>query len=154
MPLTLVIIWGAITGSPLPPITANELRTHNIWQIFLKQAASGSVSGAFTGAFIAALYSSIIPIYPVSYPIVGWIAGYFSLRSLQKQSFICIPLVFLLTGIAESIMSWQLTLSGRIGVYDHLFSIVLPEALLNSIIAPFVYFPIKQWLEAKQNRMA
>lgn len=147
LPLTIVIVWGAVFGSRLPAISADELRLSSVWQIFFRQAASGSVSGALLGALFGALYSSVLPVYPLYFPLAGWIAGYFCLRNLNKENLLCIPLVLVLTGLAESLMAWQLWFLGRACVFETLSSMVLPEALLNAIIAPFIYFPMRRWYD-------
>ncbi len=147
LPLTIVIVWGAVFGSNLPPITADELRLSSSKRIFLRQLASGSVSGALVGALFGALYASVLPVYPFYFPVIGWVSGYFCLRKLNKENLLCIPLVLLLTGLAESMMAWQLCFAGRSDVFVTLASFVLPEALLNSIIAPFIYFPMRRWYD-------
>jgi len=147
LPLVLVIIWGAVTGSPLPPITPDELRVSTLGQIFLRQAASGSITGALVGAFVAALYASALPIYPYYFPVIGWVSGYFSLRNINQRNLLCIPLVLVLTGLAETLMALQLIILGEPQVIDHLIHIVVPEAILNAMIAPFIYFPMRRWFD-------
>jgi rod shape-determining protein MreD len=147
LPLTLVILWGAVFGSSVPAITPDELRTTKTSEVFLRQVASGSISGALVGAFMAALYHCMLPVYPVSYPLVGWLAGYFCLRNINKETLLCVPLVLLLTALAELLMSWQLLATGRPGVTADLIRTVPPESILNAIIAPFVYFPLRHWYE-------
>jgi hypothetical protein len=44
-------------------------------------------------------------------------------------------------------MAWQLWFCGRPGVFEHLAHIALPEGLLNALIAPFVYFPMRRWYD-------
>jgi hypothetical protein len=161
LPLTLVIVWGAVFGSPLPSITPDELRLSSAGQIFARQAASGSVSGLLLGGLIASFYASVLPIFPVYLPIIGWIAGYFCLRNINQRNFLCIPLVLILTGLAESMMALQLmarlwltnhdslTVASTMTtvIIDHLIHIVPSEAMVNAIIAPFVYFPMRSWYD-------
>lgn len=151
LPLTVVIVWGAVFGSSMPPITPDELRLSTTGEIFLHQLASGSLTGLLAGAFLAALYSPMIPIFPVYFPIAGWFAGYFCLRNINKQNLLCIPLVFVITLLAETIMAWQLSIVGRSGVFDQLMQIAVPEASLNALIAPFIYFPMRRWYELTQS---
>lgn len=147
LPLTVVIIWGAVFGSPLGSITADELRVSSLGQIFFRQLASGSISGAIVGALVAAILNSALPLYPIAYPITGWVAGYFCLRSFGAQTILIVPLVLILTAFAEMIMAGQLFLSGRPDVLEHLLQIVVPESLLNALVAPFIYLPLKSWSE-------
>lgn len=147
LPLTVVIIWGAVFGSPLGTITADELRVSSLGQIFFRQVASGSLSGAIVGALVAALLSSSLPVYPITYPLTGWVAGYFCLRSFGRQTILIVPLVLILTAFAEMVMAAQLFVTGRPDVIDHLLQIIVPEALLNALVAPFIYLPLRSWYE-------
>jgi rod shape-determining protein MreD len=150
LPLTIIIVWGAVFGSPLPPITPDELRLSSVGEIFLRQAAAGSVSALLAGAFMAALMAPMIPVYPVYLPAAGWVAGYFCLRHINTQNLLCVPLVFVLTLFAETVMAWQLSLTGRADVFNHLMQIAVWEAGLNSVIAPFIYFPMRRWYDFRQ----
>lgn len=152
LPLTMVILWGYVFPTDLPPISADELRSRSTLEIFLHQLASGSVAGALAGAFVAALYASVIPVYPICFPLIGWIAGYFAGRHLNKETLMCIPLTLFATVLAEAIMAWQLSLCGRPATFEHLGQIALPESLLNALIAPFIYFPLHTWHEFLFNR--
>ncbi|SRR5579875_220825 len=147
LPLVLTILWGFVFGSRMPPILADDLRTRSAREIFLHQAASGSGSGLLFGAFIAAIYSSVLPVYPLCYPVTGWACGYFCMRNLNPEVLMCIPVVLVATVAAELMMALQLHMTGHAGVFPHLAQIVLPEALLNALIAPFVYFPMRSWHE-------
>lgn len=145
LPLTMTILWGLVFGSPMPPITPDELRVRSAKQIFLRQLGSGSVGGCLFGAFFAAVYASMLPVYPISYPIIGWVAGYFNMRNLNPETLICLPVVLLATVFANFITAFQLVATGHADVFPHLAQIALPEALLNALIAPFVYFPLRRW---------
>ena len=147
LPLMVTIVWGAVFGSPLQMPRADELRRVGLGQIVAMQAMSGSLSGALVGAFFAALYASILPVYPVCYPIVGWAAGYFCLRGFNQGGMLCIPLVLLLSVFAEAIMAIQLHFIGRPDVLGQLVQIAVPEAIVNAIISPFVFYPMRGWFE-------
>ncbi len=144
LPLAMTIVWGLTFGSPMEKPTADELRVSSVSSIFMRQLFSGSPSGAIVGAFFAALAASVLPIFPVSYPLVGWIAGYFSLRNFNQAAFLCIPLTVVLTFLGEMIMAGQLALTGR-DVLGHLVAISVPEALLNGLISPVLFIPMRGW---------
>jgi rod shape-determining protein MreD len=150
LPLTMVIVWGAVFGSPLPPITPDELRISTLSEVFTRQLFTGSILGALVGALFACLYAALIPIFPVYLPLIGWISGYFCLRNINKQTLLCMPLVFVMTLLGETIMAVQLALAGHHYVIEHLFQIAMPEAILNMFIAPFVYFPMRRWYDFAQ----
>ncbi len=147
LPLAITITWGAVFGSPLRKPTPEELRIQPVDQAIMMQIASGSVSGMIIGAIFASFYATVSPIYPVAYPIVGWLSGYFSLKSFNKATLLCIPLVLGGTVFAESISALQLHFVGRPDVLPRLAEIAFPEAILNSLIAPFIYFPMRAWFE-------
>jgi hypothetical protein len=147
LPLTLAIVWGAVFGSPLPPISPDELRLSSVSQIFVRQLAMGSISGFLAGALLAAIYAPMLPVFPIYLPFAGWTAGYFSLRHINnKQSWLlCMVLTLVLSLLAETLMAWQLSLLGRSGVFDNLLMFALKEAFLNFFITPFIYFPLRRW---------
>jgi hypothetical protein len=148
LPLTVAILWGTVYGSPMPPISPDELRLSTATQIFLRQAMSGSVVGALMGGFFAALYTPMLGVFPAYFVFAGWVAGYFCMRNTNRMlSFLCIPLVLVISLLAETVMAWQLSLIGRTGTFDNLMQIALPEAALNAILAPFIYFPLRRWYE-------
>lgn len=147
LPLTVIIIWGSVFGSPLRMPAPDELRLLPVDQAIMLQLASGSISGFIVGALFASLYATVSPIYPVAYPLIGWLAGYFSLKSFNKATLLCIPLVLGGTVFAESILALQLHLVGRPDVLPRLAEIAFQEAILNSLIAPFIYFPMRAWFE-------
>lgn len=154
LPLAMTIVWGATFGSPMEKPTPDELRVASVGEVMARQLISGSLSGALVGGFFAALSFSVLPLYPVAYPLIGWISGYFSLKNFNQAAFLCIPLVLLLTFLAEIIMAFQLFLMGRPDVAGHFITISFPEALLNALIAPVLFFPMRGWFEYSQWRRA
>lgn len=154
LPLTITIVWGALFGSLMPTLTNEEIRTSSLSDVMLFQALSGSLSGALVGGAFGALYASIIPVYPISYPIIGWVAGYFCIRNFSQAPLLIIPVVFLATVLAETIMACQLTLIHRPDVFLNLTNVALPEAAINSLIAPLVLFPLKGWYDFSQEQAA
>jgi cell shape-determining protein MreD len=84
--------------------------------------------------------------------VIGWIAGYFSLKNFNQAAFLCIPLVLLLTFLAEIIMAGQMAIVGRPDVIGHFVTIGIPEALLNALIAPVIFIPMRGWFEFSQWR--
>ncbi len=151
LPLTLIIVWGITFGSPIGKPSVDELRTTTIKTAMLRQAMSGSISGALLGAAFAALYSSVT-VYPIAYPLVGWISGYFCLRNFNKAIVLVIPLVLILTFLGEAISAVELYVLGRPLVFDNFVEIALTEAVLNALIAPFVFLPMRGWYEFSRYR--
>jgi rod shape-determining protein MreD len=164
LPLTMTIVWGAVFGSRLPALTPSEMRESSLSDVILRQSVAGSISGALIGAAFAALYASVIPTYPLYLPIIGWISGYFCLKNFSNASFLIIPLVFLATILAETMMAGQLALLGLLwpdswhylvaDVLKNLVQIAVPEASINAIIAPLVFFPLRGWYEFAKAHLA
>lgn len=152
LPLTLTIVWGIVFGSPLQAPSRDEIRLSNLRTVVLRQVLSGSISGALVGACLGALYSSVLPIYPISYPIIGWMAGYFCLRNFNQALILCIPLVLIFTFLSEAMMALQLLIVGRPGVIDNFLRIVMTEAVQNALIAPFIFLPMRGWAEFARYR--
>jgi rod shape-determining protein MreD len=147
LPLTVTIVWGTVFGSTLVPMTPNELRHSTFAEVLIRQVLSGSLSGAIFGALMGALYASVLPTYPICYPLAGWIAGYFCLRNFNSGALLAIPIVLLLTIYAEFIMALQLYIIHRPQVLQHLAQFAVPEAILDCLIAPLVYLPMRSWYE-------
>lgn len=152
LPLTFTILWGSVFGSPLQAPRPNELRISTLGQVIARQALSGSLSGALVGAFFGALFASVIPAYPIAYPIIGWIAGYFTLQNFNQATFLCIPLVFLASIFAETITALQLAALGRPDVLQQLVNVAFPESILNALMAPFIFFPMREWYKFSKER--
>lgn len=147
LPLTVTIIWASVFGSRLPRLTMDDLRTLSLSEIISYQALSGSVSGALVGAFFASLYASVMPVYPFGLPLIGWVSGYFSLKRVKYAAFLSIPLVLLGSVLADSIMALQLSLTGRPEIMTRFIQAVLPEAVMNALIAPWILIPMQRWDE-------
>ncbi len=152
LPLTIIIVWGITFGSPIERPSVDELRLTTIKTAIFRQAMLGSISGALLGAAFAALYSSVLPVYPVAYPLVGWISGYFCLRNFNKAIILVIPLVLILTFLSEAINAVELYALGRPLVFDNFIEISVTEAVLNALIAPFVFLPMRGWYEFARYR--
>lgn len=145
--LTVTIVWAITFGSALEAPTIDELRLSTFKSVLIRQMLSGSVSGALLGLCFASLYASVLPVYPIAYPIVGWMGGYFSLKKFNQALIFCIPLVLIFTFLAEMITACQLALLQRPDFFENFVRVVIPEAALNSLIAPFVFFPMRGWIE-------
>jgi hypothetical protein len=66
---------------------------------------------------------------------------------MNQAALMTIPLVLCASVLAEFITAGQLTLSGRAEVFNHFMTIALPESILNALIAPIIYLPMRRWYE-------
>jgi rod shape-determining protein MreD len=147
LPLTFTIVWATVFGTRLSNLTADNFRILSLNEIIAYQAVSGSLSGALIGAVFAALYASVLPVYPISYPLIGWIAGYFCLKNVNHAHFLTIPIVLCASVLAESIMALQLFAMARPEIMSRFIDSALPEAVMNALIAPWIYLPMRSWYE-------
>jgi rod shape-determining protein MreD len=147
LPLTFTILWGAVFGSKQRGLVAEELRSFSVGEIAAQQALSGSASGACVGGLFAALYGSALPIYPIAYPLIGWISGYFSLQKVNQPAFLSIPLVLFASVFAEFVTGCQLTLMNRPDTFARFVQIAMPESILNALVAPIIFIPMRTWYE-------
>jgi rod shape-determining protein MreD len=147
LPLTFTILWGAVFGSKQRGLVAEEIRSFSVGEIAAQQALSGSASAACIGAFFAALYSSALPIYPIAYPLIGWISGYFCLKNVNQPTFLSTPLVLFASVFAEFLTGAQLTLINRPDTFARFVQIAMPESILNALIAPIIFVPMRTWYE-------
>ena len=145
LPLTFTIVWASIFGSRMPRLTADDLRNLSMSEIVSYQALSGSLSGALIGALFAALYSSVTPVYPFSYPLIGWVAGYFSLKRVNHAQYFIVPLVLFASVLGGSFLAFQLSMTGRPEVMSRFIQAVLPESIMNALIAPWIFLPMQRW---------
>jgi rod shape-determining protein MreD len=152
LPLTFIIVWSSIFTSSMSRLSADDLRIRSVWQIAIYQAMSGSFSGALIGAAFAVLYGSVTPVYLLSYPLIGWICGYFPLKSINNGAFYSIALVFFFSVLGEFLTALQLIVLGRSEVFGRFVDLALPEAVLNALIAPFIFLPIKAWYDFSLER--
>jgi len=159
LPLTFTILWGAVFGSRLRGLSTEEIRALSVGEIAIYQALAGSRSGLCIGLFFAALYNSALPIFPICYPLIGWIAGYFNLKNVSQPAFLSIPLVLLASILAEFISGCQIFIwqslnhisAGQDALATQILSrfaqIAMPEAILNALIAPIIVIPMRTWYE-------
>jgi hypothetical protein len=63
-----------------------------------------------------------------------------------------IPLVVILTFFAEALTALQLFILGRPLVIENFVEISVTEAVLNALIAPFVFLPMRGWYEFARYR--
>ena len=142
LPLTIIIVTGLVANFNYPKENPNEIKRISLGQVVKNQFKNGSISGLFLGLFLASIEKSLTGVLPIAYPLVGFLAGYFSLGNFSLPVFLIIPLVFMFSVLAQAIFSLELFFLHVNGVFNHLINFAMIEASINALIAPFVYFPI------------
>lgn len=108
----------------------------------------GAMAGAVLGLLQDAM-SSPDPTHALSLGVVGGLTGMLQKQRFIQEDFISIALiVFGMAVLSETIFALQMTLMGHavaIDVWAHFQKVALASAILSSLWAPVVYFPLNRW---------
>jgi rod shape-determining protein MreD len=109
-------------------------------------------SGLFAGIVLGLLQDAMTspsPTHALSLGIVGMLTGLFQKQRFIEEDFISIALiVFLMAFVAESIFGLELTLMGDRKteyIWTYYQRVALASAILSSLWAPVVYYPLNRW---------
>ncbi|RUS95082.1 rod shape-determining protein MreD [Trichormus variabilis SAG 1403-4b] len=108
--------------------------------------------GAFAGVVIGLLQDGMTsphPSHAISLGIVGMLTGLIQKQRFIQEDFISIALiVFGMAVLADTIFAVQLSLVGDRKVEDiwtYYQRVALASAILSSLWAPVVYYPLNRW---------
>ncbi|BAZ24951.1 hypothetical protein NIES4073_58520 [Kalymmatonema gypsitolerans NIES-4073] len=108
--------------------------------------------GAFAGVVLGLLQDSMTspdPTHALSLGVVGALTGMLQKQRFIQEDFISIALiVFAMAVLSETIFAWQLILMGdrnAADIWAYFQKVALASAILSSLWAPVVYFPLKRW---------
>lgn len=108
--------------------------------------------GAFAGVVLGLLQDSMTspdPTHALSLGVVGALTGMLQKQRFIQEDFISIALiVFAMAVLSETIFAWQLILMGDrnpADIWAYFQKVTLASAILSSLWAPVVYFPLKRW---------
>ena len=108
--------------------------------------------GALAGIVLGLLQDSMTspdPTHAVSLGIVGGLTGMLQKQRFIQEDFISIALiVFGMAVFSETIFASQLILMGdrnAADIWAYFQKVALASAILSSLWAPVVYFPLKRW---------
>ncbi|NEQ19478.1 MAG: rod shape-determining protein MreD [Microcoleus sp. SIO2G3] len=108
--------------------------------------------GAFAGVVLRLLQDSMTspdPTHALSLGLVGGLTGMLQKQRFIQEDFISIALiVFAMAVLSETIFAWQLILMGdrnAADIWAYFQKVALASAILSSLWAPVVYFPLKRW---------
>ncbi|MEM7556393.1 MAG: rod shape-determining protein MreD [Cyanobacteria bacterium P01_A01_bin.84] len=155
--LCLLLLPSRLPGTELLGIGPNWLL---IWVVTwsVKRTAW---QGAFAGVILGLLQDGMTspnPSHAISLGIVGFITGLLQKQRFIQEDFISIALiVFIMEILAETIFAAQLSwlsdgglIFGGVSrnfnnIWNYYQKVVLASAILSSLWAPVVYYPLNRW---------
>jgi rod shape-determining protein MreD len=110
-------------------------------------------AGALAGIVLGLLQDSMTspnPTHALSLGIVGILTGLLQKQRFIEEDFISIAvIVFVMAVLAETIFGLQLTLIGNerklTDIWTYYQRVALASAILSSLWAPVVYYPLNRW---------
>jgi rod shape-determining protein MreD len=110
-------------------------------------------AGALAGIVLGLLQDSMTspnPTHAISLGIVGILTGLLQKQRFIEEDFISIAvIVFVMAVLAETIFGLQLTLIGNerkvTDIWTYYQRVALASAILSSLWAPVVYYPLNLW---------
>jgi rod shape-determining protein MreD len=113
-----------------------------------RTAFQGALAGVILG-FLQDAMTSPDPTHAVSLGMIGMITGLIQKQRFIQEDFISIALiVFGMAVFAETIFAIQLVLMGDRNTGDiwaYYQKVTLASAILSSLWAPVVYYPLNRW---------
>ncbi|BAY11601.1 rod shape-determining protein MreD [Calothrix sp. NIES-2098] len=111
-------------------------------------------SGLFAGVVLGLLQDGMTspsPTHAISLGIVGMLTGLIQKQRFIEEDFISIALiVFVMAFVAETIFGVELSLMGDRKteyIWTYYQRVALASAILSSLWAPVVYYPLNRWWE-------
>lgn len=122
-------------------------------------SSQSSIFGGLVAGFALGLVqdgmTSPYPTHTISLALVGFVTAFLQKKRYVQEDFISVALVtFIMTIVAETIIAVQFGLMGNqtfteIWVYHQ--RVALGSAVISSLWAPVVYFPLSQLWKFKNN---
>jgi rod shape-determining protein MreD len=155
--LCLMMLPARLPGMELLGIGPNWLLIWVVAWSVKRSAWQGALAGVILGLLQDAMTSSN-PTHALSLGLVGLITSLMQKQRFIQEDFISIALiVFVMAGISETLFALQLVLSSvpsasgtqyyRVAadVWMYFQKVALASAILSSLWAPVVYFPLNRW---------
>jgi rod shape-determining protein MreD len=112
----------------------------------LKGAEEGTVSGFASGLLQDIFSTGLLGVNALVKTVIGFISGILKEKIFTEHILFLIPIITFVVSISQSIL--MLLILHAFGIeYSMVWSlkkIVLPEALYNSLLSPFVFLGIKK----------
>lgn len=156
--LCLMLLPNRLPGMELLGIAPNWLL---IW-VVAWSVKRNAWQGAFAGIILGFLQDAMTysePTHALPLGLVGLITGGIQKQRFIQEDFISIALiVFVMAVFSEAVFASQLALSGGRNVtfiWAYFQRVALASAILSSLWAPVVYYPLNRWWQklklAEQN---
>jgi rod shape-determining protein MreD len=148
--LCLFLLPTRLPGMELLDIAPNWLLIWVVTWSVKRTAFQGLFAGVILGLLQDAM-TSPNPSHAVSLGVVGLLTGLIQKQRFIQEDFISIALiVFGMAALAETIFASQLILMGDRAVVDiwlYHQKVALASAILSSLWAPVIYYPLNRWWE-------
>jgi rod shape-determining protein MreD len=146
--LCLLLLPSRLPGMELLDIAPNWLLIWVVAWSVKRPAIQGLLAGVVLGLLQDAM-TSPNPTHALSLGLVGFITSLLQKQRFIQEDFISIALiVFGMVVFSESVFAAQLTFMGTNNVDDvwsYHQKVSLASAILSSLWAPVVYYPLNQW---------
>lgn len=146
--LCVILSFTRLPGMELLDIGPNWLLIWVVAWSVKRTAFSGAMAGIILGLLQDAM-TSADPTHALSLGAVGFLTGMFQKQRFIQEDFISIALiVFVMAALEKTIFAGQLVLMGERfpdAIWMRHQEITLASAIVSSLWAPVVYFPLNRW---------
>ncbi|MGB6302079.1 MAG: rod shape-determining protein MreD [Rivularia sp. (in: cyanobacteria)] len=146
--LCLFLLPNRFPGMELLGIGANWLLIWVVAWSVNRSALQGALAGIVLGLLQDAM-TAPHPTHAISLGIVGFLVGLFQKQRFIQEDFISIALiVFVMAMLSDTIFALQLIAAGTASsdvIWTHYKKVTLASAILSSLWAPVVYYPLNRW---------
>jgi rod shape-determining protein MreD len=146
--LCLMMLPARLPGMELLGIGPNWLLIWVVAWSVKRNAWQGAVAGIILGLFQDGMTASN-PTHALSLGMVGFLTGLMQKQRFIQEDFISIALiVFVMAVFSEALFASQLVLAGDRNTHDiwaYFQQVALASAILSSLWAPVVYYPLNRW---------
>jgi rod shape-determining protein MreD len=146
--LCLMMLPARLPGMELLGIGPNWLLIWVVAWSVKRNAWQGALAGIILGLFQDGMTASN-PTHALSLGMVGFLTGLMQKQRFIQEDFISIALiVFVMALFSEALFASQLVLAGDrnpTDIWAYFQKVALASAILSSLWAPVVYYPLNRW---------
>jgi rod shape-determining protein MreD len=151
--LCLLLLPTRFPGTELLGIGPNWLLIWVVAWSVKRSIWEGAIAGIVLGLLQDAM-TSPDPTHAITLGLVGLVTGLLQKQRFIQEDFISIALiVFLMAILAETIFGVQLSLTGDRKleyIWAYYQRVALASAILSSLWAPVVYYPLNRWWQKRK----